>query len=54
MGLKKARLEGGVVGIDEEAKVAFVLRTASEKTVKALSKKGYKVIVLDSEFKPMG
>jgi hypothetical protein len=48
--VKKVRLGDGVVGIDEEAKVAFVLKETSQKVLRALSKKGYKIIQLDSEF----
>jgi hypothetical protein len=48
--VKKVRLDGGVVGIDEEAKIAFVIKDASQRIVRALSKKGYKIILLDSEF----
>lgn len=50
MALKKTKVGGGVVGIDEEAKIVFVLKNTSQKVIEALSKKGYKIIELDSEF----
>jgi hypothetical protein len=50
MALKKVRLGKGIVGIDEEAKVVFVLRDTAKGVVESLSKKGYKIIELDSEF----
>jgi len=50
MAVKKIRLDDGVVGIDEEAKVAFVLKDTNQSILRILSKKGYKIIELDSEF----
>jgi hypothetical protein len=48
----RVRLGGGVVGVDEEARVVFVLKTVSRKVVESLARRGYRVIVLDSEFTP--
>lgn len=50
MFLRKVELDGDVVGLDSNEKIAFVLKKASRKTIKKLSEQGYRVIVLDSEF----
>ena len=50
MGLKKVRLDNDVVGLDSTEKIAFVLRSASHKTIMKLREQGYRIIVLDSEF----
>jgi hypothetical protein len=46
----KNRLGKGIVGIDEEAKVVFILKDTAKGVVESLSKRGYKIIELDSEF----
>jgi len=51
VGLRKVKLGGDVVGLDNTEKIAFVLRGASKKTIKRLSEEGYRIIFLDSEFK---
>ena len=50
MGLRKVKLGGDVVGLDNNEKIAFVLRKASKKTIAELREQGYRIIVLDSEF----
>jgi hypothetical protein len=50
MGLRKVKLDNDVVGLDNKEKIAFVLKRASQKTIKKLEEQGYRIIVLDSEF----